>query len=195
MNFKSVLFLVLCITLSTNSAFAQVKNEREHRIRKSQFPEQALTLVKEKLANARRIRFYKEIDSSKISYEAKFKKDRLQYSVKFNAKGKLEDVEIIIKPVDIPNDAYSKITTYLEENFIKYKIRKIQQQYITDGDNVDQTLKEAFQNLMLPSIKYVFLINGKNDNGSEKFEILFNSEGKFELMKNALPPNYDHVLY
>ncbi|MGP1991360.1 hypothetical protein D9V96_005710 [Zobellia laminariae] len=195
MNFKTVLFLVLCITLSTNSAFAQVKNEREHRIRKSQFPEQALTLVKEKLANARRIRFYKEIDSSKISYEAKFKKDRLQYSIEFNAKGKLEDVEITIKPVDIPNDAYSKITTYLEENFIKYKIQKIQQQYITDGDNVDQTLKEAFQNLMLPSIKYVFLINGKNDNGSEKFEILFNSEGKFELMKNALPPNYDHVLY
>ena len=195
MNFKTVLFLVLCITLSTNSAFAQVKNEREHRIRKSQFPEQALLIIHQKLVNAKRIRFYKEVEGNKVSYEAKFKKDRLKYSIEFTPEGKLKGIKIAIQPLDIPNDAYAKITTYLENKFKKYRIQKIQQQYLSEGQDIDKTLKEAFQNLMLPSIKYVFLINGKNDNGSEKFEILFNAEGKFELMKNALPPNYDHVLY
>lgn len=195
MNFKSVSLFILFFGFSVGMAFAQVKDEREHRIRKSQFPENARLFIHQKLVNAKRIRFYKEIDGDKISYEAKLKKDRLKYSIEFNVEGKLEDIEITIKPIDIPNDAYAKITTYLENNFKKYRIQKIQQQYIVDGDDIDQTLKNAFQNLMLPSIKYELVINGKNDKGFEEFEILFNANGKFELIKKALPPNYDHVLY
>ncbi|MBU2974517.1 hypothetical protein [Zobellia sp. B3R18] len=195
MNFKSVSFLVLFFTLFTSMAFAQIKDEREHRIRKSQFPENARLFIHQKLINAKRIRFYKEIDGDKISYETKFKKDRLKYSIEFDAQGKLEDIEITITSVDIPNEAYAKITSYLENNFKKYRIQKIQQQYIADENDIDQTLKNAFQNLMLPSIKYELIIDGKREKSFEEFEILFNAEGKFELIKKALPPNYDHVLY
>ncbi|MGJ8735286.1 hypothetical protein [Zobellia laminariae] len=195
MNLKSVSFFILFTVFITGTAFAQIKDEREHRIRKSQFPENALLFIHQKLVNAKRIRFYKEIDGNKISYEAKFKKDRLKYSIEFNPEGKLEDIEIVIKSLDIPNDAYAKITTYLENNFKKYRVRKIQQQYLSDGVDVDKTLKNAFQNLMLPSIKYEFIIDGKNDKGFEEFEILFDADGKFELIKKSLPPNYDHVLY
>ncbi|WP_400071806.1 hypothetical protein [Zobellia russellii] len=195
MNFKSVSFLVLFFTFCTSMAFAQIKDEREHRIRKSQFPENARLFIHQKLINAKRIRFYKEIDGDKISYEAKFKKDRLKYSIEFDAQGKLEDIEITITSVDIPNEAYAKITSYLENNFKKYRIQKIQQQYIADENDIDQTLKNAFQNLMLPSIKYELIIDGKREKSFEEFEILFNAEGKFELIKKALPPNYDHVLY
>ncbi|WP_276168236.1 hypothetical protein [Zobellia alginiliquefaciens] len=195
MNIKSVSVLLLFFVFGISTAFAQIKDEREHRIKKSQFPENARLFLHQKLVNARRIRFYKEIDGSKVSYEAKFKKDRLRYSIEFNTDGKLEDIEIEIEPLDIPNDSYSKITKYLEQNFKKYRIKKIQQQYNVDDDNVDETLKNAFQNLMLPSIKYELIINGKNDKGYEQFEILFNAEGQFELIKKALPANYDHVLY
>ncbi|CAM4237579.1 hypothetical protein [Zobellia nedashkovskayae] len=195
MNLKSVSFFILFTVFITGTAIAQIKDEREHRIRKSQFPENALLFIHQKLVNAKRIRFYKEIDGNKISYEAKFKKDRLKYSIEFNPEGKLEDIEIVIKSLDIPNDAYAKITTYLENNFKKYRVRKIQQQYLSDGVDVDKTLKNAFQNLMLPSIKYEFIIDGKNDKGFEEFEILFDADGKFELIKKSLPPNYDHVLY
>ncbi|CAM4113917.1 hypothetical protein [Zobellia nedashkovskayae] len=195
MNLKSVSFFILFTVFITGTAIAQIKDEREHRIRKSQFPENALLFIHQKLVNAKRIRFYKEIDGNKISYEAKFKKDRLKYSIEFNPEGRLEDIEIVIKSLDIPNDAYAKITTYLENNFKKYRVRKIQQQYLSDGIDVDKTLKNAFQNLMLPSIKYEFIIDGKNDKGFEEFEILFDADGKFELIKKSLPPNYDHVLY
>ncbi|MBU2947877.1 hypothetical protein [Zobellia uliginosa] len=195
MNFKSLLFLMLFVFLSTGTTFAQIKSEREHRIKKSQFPENARLFLHQKLVNAKRIRFYKEIDGNKVSYEAKFKKDRLRYSIEFNTEGILEDIEIEIQPVDIPNDTYTKITKYLENNFKKFRVKKIQQQYISDGEDIDQTLKEAFQNLMLPSIKYELVVNGKKEKEFEQFEILFNADGKFELIKKALPPNYDHVLY
>ncbi|MDB2607048.1 hypothetical protein N9Y48_04660 [Zobellia sp.] len=195
MTVKSALLLLLFFLFSTVTVFAQIKDEREHRIKKSQFPENARLFLHQKLVNARHIRFYKEIDGSKVSYEAKIKKDRLKYSIEFNIDGILEDIEVEIKPLDIPNDSYRKITKYLENNFKKYRIKKIQQQYRSNGDDVDETLRNAFQNLIVPTIKYELIIHGKNDKGYEQFEVLFNADGKFEIIKKALPPNYDHVLY
>jgi hypothetical protein len=175
---------------------AQYKYEREHRIRKVQFPQNALKYIDEKLDDAKRIRFYKETDSIKVSYEAKFKKDRLWYSVEFDQEGKLEDIEILIKPIDIPDDCFAKIETYLSSHFKKYRIRRLQQQYpISTGESVQTTIKNAFQNLMLPSINYEFIVAGKKNKVYEQFEILFDAKGNFKHMRKSLPPNYDHVLY
>ena len=178
-----------------NFVFSQNKYEREYRIRKSQFPENALSYISEKLEDARRIRFYKETDSSKVSFEAKFKKDRLRYSIEFDEKGVLEDIEIEIKPVDIPDSAFSKITSDLTKRFSKYRIRKIQQQYPNLNGDTETTVKNAFQNLMLPSIKYELIVAGKENKSYEQFEILYDAEGGFEKLRKSLPPNYDHVLY
>lgn len=180
-----------------SSSFAQnkYKYEREHRIKKSQFPEKALDLIEKKLLEARRIRFYRETDSTKTSFEAKFKQDRLKYSVEFDEEGTLEDVEIVIKPVDIPDDAFSRMNEYLTDNFVKYRIRKIQQQYPVGDEEVDTTFRNAFQNLMLPGIKYEIMVSGKKEKGFHKFEIRFDAEGNFSKIRKSLPPNYDHVLY
>jgi len=186
----SLLFLLFGVLAS-----AQNKYEREYRIKKSQFPEKALGYIEEKLDDAKRIRFYKETDSIKVSYEAKFKKDRLKYSIEFDEKGILEDIEILIKVVDIPNDAFNKINEYLKKEFTKYRIRKIQQQYPVGENTIEATVKNAFQNLMLPNIKYELIVSGKKDKRYEQHEILFGSEGNFEKTRKSLPPNYDHVLY
>lgn len=185
-------FLLFCGCFS----FAQYKYEREYRIRKVQFPEKALGYIQEKLTEAKRIRFYKETDSTKISYEAKFKKDRLWYSIEFDEQGGLEDIEIIIKPLDIPDEALGRIQEYLSQNFKKYRIRKIQQQYpFSEGEEPETTIKNAFQNLMLPSINYELIVAGKKEKNFEQFEALFDAEGSFRSMRKSLPPNYDHVLY
>lgn len=188
---------VICtfLILSVSIIGAQNKYEREFRIRKSQFPENALSYISEKLEDARRIRFYKETDSSKVSFEAKFKKDRLRYSIEFDEKGVLEDIEIEIKPVDIPDSSFSKITSDLSNRFSKYRIRKIQQQYPNLNGDTETTVKNAFQNLMLPSIKYELIVAGKKSKSYEQFEILYDAEGRFEKLRKSLPPNYDHVLY
>jgi len=189
---------ILCFLLLFFGLFssAQNKYEREYRIRKIQFPKKALGYIEEKLTNARRIRFYKETDSLKISYEAKFKKDRLWYSIEFNQEGDLEDIEILIGAVDIPDEAFNSLKTYLSQYFKKYRIRKIQQQYpFTEGESPEVTIKNAFQNLMLPSINYELIVTGKKEKNFEQFEVLFDAEGNFKSIRKSLPPNYDHVLY
>lgn len=193
---KSSSVILLFLFLGIFQSNAQNKYEREHRILKSQFPEKALGYISQKLEDAKRIRFYKEIDSAKVSFEAKFKKDRLWYSIEFDKEGSLEDVEVLIKPVDIPDESFSAITTYLEKLFSKYRIRRLQQQYpITESEPGETTIKNAFQNLMLPSINYELIVSGKKDKIFEQFEILFDSEGNFKSIRKSLPPNYDHVLY
>lgn len=194
MGFKKF-YLLLFLLFCGYFASAQNKYEREYRIKKSQFPEKALVLIEKKLKDARRIRFYKEIDSIKTSYEVKFKKDRLKYSVEFNEEGILEDVEIGIKSVDIPNDVFSRITQYLNSNFRKHRIRKLQQQYPKGDENAKTTVKDAFQNLMLPYIKYEIIVAGKKSKSYARYEVLFSAEGQFEKIRKSLPSNYDHVLY
>jgi hypothetical protein len=199
MFYKSILHLIAILLLllcSTHSASAQKnKYEREYRIKKSQFPEKALKYIDEKLEDARRIRFYKETDSTKTSYEAKFKKDRLKYSVEFSEEGVLEDIEVLIRAVDIPDDSFSEMNGYLKRNFRKYRIRKIQQQYPMGENDAETTVKHAFQNLMLPYIKYELIVAGKKEKGYARYEVLFDAEGRFENIRKSLPPNYDHVLY
>jgi len=185
-------FLLFCGCFT----YAQYKYEREYRIRKGQFPEKALGYIQEKLTDAKRIRFYKETDSTKVSYEAKFKKDRLWYSIEFDKEGSLEDIEILIESVDIPDDSFDKIQEYLSNYFKKHRIRKIQQQYpFKEGEEPETTIKNAFQNLMLPSINYELIVAGKKEKNFEQFEVLFDAEGSFKSIRKSLPPNYDHVLY
>lgn len=198
MSFKKRYLTVLSCILFLfygQATLGQNKYEREYRIKKSQFPKTALDYISDKIEDTRRLRFYKETDSTKISYEAKFKKDRLRYSVEFDEDGTLEDIEILIKEVDIPNDSYAQITKYLDTQFSKYRIRRMQQQYPVGEDDIETTIRNAFQNLMLPSINYELIVSGKKKSGYEQFEILFDSQGNFVNLRKSLPPNYDHVLY
>lgn len=191
----NILFL-LVLVMAFSPCFGQTKYEREFRILKKQFPEKALNYLSEEIQGAKRVRFYKEIDSAKISFEAKFKKDKLKYSIEFDENGKLEDIEITIKQVDIPNSSWANIQEYLSTTFKKSKIRKIQQQYpVTEGESPETTIKNAFQNLLLPSINYELIVSAKKEREHEQFEILFDANGNLLKLRKSLPPNYDHVLY
>ncbi len=190
----NILFLFI-LFFSANILSAQLKYEKEFRIRKTQFPEKALVLVQEKLTDAKRLKFYKEIDGNKTRFGLKFKKDRLWYSIEFTGEGNLENVKIQIQDIDILDESYAQIVAYLKQNFSSYKIKKIQQQYIANG-STDEILKTAFQNLITPHIKYPLVVRAKKDtNGFKEYKILFNAEGKCISSRKSLPPNYDHILY
>lgn len=186
---------IASILLCFQVGHSQYKYERENRILKSQFPALAIANITENVTDFKRIKYYKETDSTKISYEAKLKKDKLWYSIEFNEKGTLEDIEILIKPTDIPNDTYAKILGYLNNTFTKYKIKRLQQQYTSNNEVVEDIFKNAFQNLMLPSNNYEIVVVGKKDKGYLDYEILFDADGNFKNTRTSLPPNYDHVLY
>lgn len=184
---------LLVIFFSLNG-LAQKKQEQEFRIVKEGLPKKVLPLLSEHLKEVKRLRFYKEQDGDKSSYEIKFKKDRLLYSIEFDENGMLEDVEFIIKPTDIPEDTFKSITPYLKSNHDKYRIKKIQQQHLNSGD-AKKTLIEAFQNLILPTIRYEFIIAAKYEKGYGEFEVTFDVEGKHLLTRKSVNPKYDHVLF
>ncbi len=194
MRFSNLFLFILFMVCFPS--YGQNKYEREFRILKKQFPEKALHYISEEIQGAKRVRFYKEIDSAKISFEAKFKKDKLNYSIEFDENGKLEDIEIIVKQIDIPEASWANIQNYLSTTFKKSKIRKIQQQYpVTDSESPETTIKNAFQNLLLPSLNYELIVSAKKEREYEQFEILFDAEGNLQKLRKSLPPNYDHVLY
>ena len=176
--------------------YPQDKYERAFRIKKSQFPKEAITLLESSSFGAKKIRFYKETDSAKTTFAAKFKKDKLHYAIEFDKNGQLENIQFLIREVDIPEAALKNIRQYLKAEFKNYRVRKMQQQYPLNMDNNPEAgLKNAFQNLILPSIKYVLHVAGKQERQYVHYQIRFDSAGKFLLKREMLPPNYDHVLY
>lgn len=177
-------------------AQGQIKYEREFRIKKSQFPVHSLEVLGDRLEDAKRIRYYKEIDSNATGYEVKFKKKRLHYSVEFSEDGRLEDIEILIRDVDIPEETLENIHAQLNKEFGKFRIRRMQQQYpVREGEPVSQTIRDAFQNLLLPHIRYEIMVGGKKDKSFGQYEALFDASGKLIEIRKSLPANYDHILY
>ncbi|MFS4494221.1 hypothetical protein [Maribacter sp. 2308TA10-17] len=188
--------LILCFLFFGFFASAQITYEREHRIRKVQFPENAVAYIQEKLMDAKHIRYYKEIDSSEVNYKVKFKKERLWYGIEFDKKGLFENIEILIKSIDIPDEAFEKMDSYLKTHFKRYRIRRIHQQYPPmDQSEVETSVKNAFQNLMIPSNNYELIVSGKQEKGTDQYEVLFDADGDFISIRKSLPPNYDHVRY
>ena len=84
MKFK---LLFLTLFLSHFFVFGQVKNEKEYKIDHSELPKGVETLLSPYTQDAKRIRYFLEIDGDKKSFEAKFKKGRLRYSVEFDESG------------------------------------------------------------------------------------------------------------
>ncbi|MDF0715129.1 hypothetical protein PY092_03115 [Muricauda sp. 334s03] len=193
MKCNLILLLLLGIVQISH---AQNKYERESRIDKDEFPNKSYSLIQDYLEDAKRVRFYQETDSAKKTFEAKFKKGRLHYSVEFNKNGSLEDVEFKIKERDIPNDTWASIMYYLEKNHAKPRVKKMQQQYsIQEGQTTEETLHNAFQNLILPEVKYELVFSAKKDKEFQEYEALFDSEGQLIRLRKSFPPSYDHVLY
>ncbi|APQ19272.1 hypothetical protein A9200_06495 [Maribacter hydrothermalis] len=181
--------------LCSHFGYSQYKYEREHRILKSQFPAEAISTITTYVPTFKRIKFYKETDSLKISYVAKLKKDKLWYGIEFDKESTLKNIEILIKPTDFPNDTYSNIVEYLNNTFYKYKIKKMKQQYPSSIDSLEKIFKNAFQNLILSTNNYELVVAGRKKKGYLDYEILFDADGNFKQIKTSLPTNYDHVLY
>ncbi len=188
---KSLLLLLVISSL----CHAQEGYEREHRIRKSQFPilKQDLTLTG---SGIKQQRFYKEMDNSQITYTMKFKQDRLRYFMDFNPEGILQTMGFKVKQVDFPSDTYSNIEAYLAANFYKVRIRRMYQEYpVANAEEIETTINNAFQNMLLPDNMYRLIFSAKKDKKRTEYEAYFDAEGNFMKIRQSLPANYDHILY
>jgi len=184
--------LFVYIFLISTFCFSQ-HIEREHRIRKSQFPTLQKDVMILEQKKFKKVRYYKEVDSVETTYLIKFKRDRLHYFLAYDPNGKLINSGFRIKEIDIPEDTVEKIKAVLTHSYGKSRIRRIHQLYPTTSDAT--SLTNTFQNLILPSNIYRLMVITKNDQGTTEYDFWFNAEGDLLRNRQALPMNHDRVLY
>ncbi|SDL69353.1 hypothetical protein SAMN04488514_102361 [Kriegella aquimaris] len=190
--------MLLLLFLGNMTIFGQKSQESQHRIKKAQFPTISIDTLFKAVNDSelKKVRYYKAVDTARTTYTLKFKMQRLHYQMHFYSKGKLLKVGFGIKEVDVPSDTYAAMQHYLQNRFKNVKIRRMYQEYhIISEEKAQSTIKNAFQNLMLPTNQYRLLIMGKNELGRQAYEAKFDAEGELNAFTEALPSNYDRVLY
>jgi len=190
--------LLLCLGFSLCcTAQKSFKHEKESRIEKNAFPQNALELLEKTLPKkVKKLKYYKEQDSLKISYETKLKFEKQKYSIEFSNEGMLEDVEVTIKKKDIPPKTLKKIKSYLNENYKSFRIKKIQQQYSkTTTIDAEKVIKNAFSNKRDALFSYEIIAEVKKKKKRYFIEITFTKDGDFTMVRTIIQSSYDHILY
>ncbi|NRB60608.1 MAG: hypothetical protein HRU50_11805 [Winogradskyella sp.] len=192
MKLKISLILLFIIQLS----FSQTKNKKEERIPKDQFPDQALELINELPTNCKRIRFYKETDGDKKSYEVKFKYQKKNYSIEFSEDGILEDIEVLIKFKNLEKVIRANIKTHFKSYYKTYKLIKVQAQYLYQNDvDFNEFTKYVLNNTKELQPNFEIIAEVREVKKREIKEFTYNSKGEFIKDITLEPESYEHVLY
>lgn len=181
------------LTLLALPSLAQLKYEKETRVKRGDIPNVALNFV-DSVNFGSRIKWYKEFGLDTIAYEAKTKSSGKRYSIKFMQDGSLADVEIEVKPNEIPDETYSAITKYLANKHNKYSIEKIQIQYTGDSALILEFLQSKRSDSDLV-INYEIVISSKVDRSYTMLEYLFSSKGEFIYELQIVLNKTENIVY
>lgn len=144
-------------------------------------PAKALEYVKSSFQNAS-MKWYGEENLDGKAIEAKGRMNGKFYSVKFNIKGELQDIEQVMDFSSIPEKVRIEIENSLKSRFSKFKLQKTQIQWV--GNMIDlaalingEKIKGAY------STNYEITFRGTKDGIIDYYEILSNDKG--ELIRES----------
>lgn len=189
---KLLLFTSLLI-LWNQPGTAQNKYEREFRIKEKEVPEYALQFL-EAMHLSRKIKWYKEEGLSEETIEAKTKHRGCKYSIEFDLKGEIEDIEKVIKWKDIPPSTRSKIDHFINENHQKVRKDRIQVQFTGKREDLVQLISNK-KIIKALQIKYEIVLKAKTNNKYEDIEYLFSDDGSLEKKAIIISKNTDNLEY
>lgn len=191
---KTKVFIILiCVC---QFVFSQTKNEKEERISESEFPASAIEVIKSLPDDCRRLKFYKETDGDKQSFELKFKHKRKRYSLEFSNKGTIEDIEVLTKFKIINDDIKIKINDYFISSFAKHKVIKAQLQYVYPSElDAITFINDILNNTSSEAPNFEIIAEIKSDKKRDIREFTFNESGEFVNFRILNPDAYEHVLY
>ncbi len=184
-----ILFLFFAVT----TAFPQDKLEREYRIKQSGVPVKALEFVESTFNNVK-IKWYGEENLNGKAIEAKGKRDGSLYSIKFDTSGVLQDIEVVIKFSDIPEQARLQIEKNLEGRFSKFRVQKTQKQWLGTPDKL-RALANGQPVTGPYSTNYEITLQGTKDRRTEYYEVLANAEGTIVRESKIVQRNNHHLIY
>ncbi|MEY3051418.1 MAG: hypothetical protein RLY31_1203 [Bacteroidota bacterium] len=188
-----LLFLLLALPqIHSLSAQAQVKYEKERRIRPNAAPSAARSFLTSLDVDGR-IRWYREERLDGASIEAKFRHAGASYSVEFDTTVVVEDVETTIRREDLPMPAGASIAAYLHADCSKYNIVKIQRQY-TGVKAGSFSLRAAAGDSSL-TIRYELVVRCHRNHSAELYEYLFDHTGGMISTSLIVWRNSTHLEY
>ena len=187
-----IALLVTCL-LGSFTSTAQYKYEREFRLKQDLIPDVARDFI-DAIGITAKIKWYKEVGLSSTSYEAKFKYANKSFSIEFDSLGMLQDVEYIIKKKELNPAVYVPRETALDALYHKWKIQKIQLQYIGPKKDI---LTAIIQGKMSPLIQtsYEIVVKGKAQGVVQLYEISFTKEGVIKEVSQIIQNKADHLEY
>lgn len=184
-----IFILILIIPILTSSQ--EKKIEKEERIDLSEMPEKAQTYLRDYMPQKiRRLRYYFETDAASESYEAKFKYTGRRFSVEFNKAGLLQDIEVETEKEELPPSVLSNIEGYISSKHERFRIEKIQAQFLSDGMDMKRSLKPG----SIPD-NYELIVATKNRGELKKFEMLFDENGNFKEEREIIRNSYDYLIF
>lgn len=195
MRYSFVLFLLFAFAkaqFSTAQKEPTVKMEQEERLDESDFPKDARNLVSQISKTSKKIKYYKETDGYLMSFEAKYKYNGYKYSAEFNDQGILIDIEKSIKKREIESAAVENINTKLKTISERFKIEKVQEQYvIKEQDPFVISLRiegNEFDN-------YEIIVAFKENRKIYRKEMLFSKDGILIEERDIKRLEYDFILF
>lgn len=185
--------------LTAFSLLAQDKKiEKEERIDAEEMPTSSSFLIERIPEIAKKLRYYYETDGEKESFEAKFKYKGSIFSVEFGKYGKLQDIEVTLKEKQLPKQSLKNIETYLKKNQDRYKIEKIQAQYLpkaTEKNSAEKLLLKSISFNTQPPDNYELIVAVKNKGKLKKFELIFDANGQFKSKREIIRNSYDYLIF
>ncbi|MBR9921264.1 MAG: hypothetical protein GYB31_10535 [Bacteroidetes bacterium] len=187
-------FLISLISLGFLSSLgAQVKFEREYRLDREEIPKPALQFI-EACPFENRIKWYGEESQEGKSVEAKTKHLGRKYSIEFDTSGQIQDVEAIVDWEELPKSLQEKIQACFDSSFEKVRIKKIQQQWTGQEENLLQVLQQK-PTKSTYEIKYEIVIKARSEDGKNLYEMLFSDQGEVLRKDLIQPDNSDNLIY
>ena len=190
-KFKFLIFLIVFFV--SYNLFAQDKFEKESRIKPKNVPSKALSFI-DSLKMDTKVKWYLEEGLNKKSIEAKYKQNKVSYSIEFDSLGKIEDIEIEVNWGDLESSLRESISSQLQQNCSSHRIEKVQRQF-TGSENDLFTLLNTriiFEHL---NINYEIIVRCKQLNEVDLFEYLFNNNGKLISTSKIVLKNSSQLEY
>ncbi|SCY37147.1 hypothetical protein SAMN05192588_2533 [Nonlabens sp. Hel1_33_55] len=174
----------------TQAQSSKIKIEKEERIQQEALPLPIIEAVTQ-VSEDRKVKYYKEIDGEKISFEGKFKKAGNRYSMEFDVVGNFEDLEVEVKKRSVDKLLWNAISLKLDSISSRWRTEKIQEQYLPEStmEKFKEKLKSSnFENLEI-------IAAFKKDGKILRKELLFSAAGALIQMREVKRIAYDFLLF
>lgn len=184
---RSFLFITLFIWF-ISVGFGQQKFEKEYRIKSEDVPAAATNFI-QKITNKKRLKWVAEESQDGKTIEVKFYKNGTKYSVEFDIKGQLIDIEVLTSILNLPASEKALLEKTLGKEFTKFRIRKIQKQFKNISIDQIESFFNSDGNTDFDTYNFEVVVKGKSKDRFELYELLLSKSGQLLKKLKFGPPN------